>query len=31
MTLGMEDRTLTTTAAVLRGLQDHIRNPRYEE
>jgi DNA-binding MarR family transcriptional regulator len=31
ITLGMEDRTLETMAAVLRGLQDRIRNPRYEE
>ena len=31
ITLGMEDRVLETTAAVLRGLQARIRNPRYEE
>lgn len=31
ITLGMEDRTLERTAAVLRGLQERIRNPRYEE
>lgn len=31
LTQGLEDRTLESTAAVLRAMQDRIRHPRYEE